>query len=202
MTARILVASHDAGGATSLAPVVARLRARATVEVWAHPLSAPALAPVDRTVESLQPEQARQAVRGFAPDLLPSGGAASTVVDAGHAEPAWLTDEDAAFARAARDGMPLVMDFWAEWCAACIELDHQTWNQAEVLALAERFVPVKMDMTARNDRNKARNERYGVIGMPTVIFFDSEGNELERFSGFKDARAMAAVMERVLARVQ
>ena len=73
MTARILVASHDAGGATSLAPVVARLRARATVEVWAHPLSAPALAPVDRTVESLQPEQARQAVRGFAPDLLLTG---------------------------------------------------------------------------------------------------------------------------------
>ncbi|HRX51692.1 MAG TPA: cytochrome c biogenesis protein CcdA [Candidatus Krumholzibacteria bacterium] len=141
-------------------------------------------------------------LRGFAPDLLPTGGAATVAADAGHAEPAWLTDEDTAFARAARDGMPVVMDFWAEWCAACIELDHQTWNQAEVLALAERFVPVKMDMTARNDRNKARNERYGVIGMPTVIFFDSEGNELERFSGFKDARAMAAVMERVLARVQ
>lgn len=142
-------------------------------------------------------------LRGFAPELLPvGGGVAGEEAGAAHAEPAWLADEAEAFARAAREGMPVVMDFWAEWCAACIELDHQTWNQPEVLALAERFVPVKMDMTARNDRNKARNERFGVIGMPTVIFFDSAGNELERFSGFKDARAMVAVMERVLDRVE
>jgi len=140
-------------------------------------------------------------LRGFAPELLPAGGGGATVA-AAHDEPAWIGDEAEGFARAAREGKPVVMDFWAEWCAACIELDHQTWNQPEVLALAERFVPVKMDMTERNERNRARNERFGVIGMPTVIFFDSEGNELERFSGFKNARDMVAVMERVLDRVQ
>lgn len=140
-------------------------------------------------------------MRGFVPDLLPAGGGVVAAAES-HAEPAWLGDETEGFARAAREGKPVVMDFWAEWCAACIELDHQTWNRPEVLALAERFVPVKMDMTARNDRNRARNERFGVIGMPTVIFFDSEGNELERFSGFKNARDMVAVMERVLDRVR
>lgn len=140
-------------------------------------------------------------MRGFVPDLLPAGGGVVAAAES-HAEPAWLGDETEGFARAAREGKPVVMDFWAEWCAACIELDHQTWNRPEVLALAERFVPVKMDMTARNDRNRARNERFGVIGMPTVIFFDSKGNELERFSGFKNARDMVAVMERVLDRVR
>ncbi|MBT5415209.1 MAG: hypothetical protein HOH66_07235 [Rhodospirillaceae bacterium] len=73
MTARILVASHDAGGATALEPVVARLRKRATVEVWAHPLSAPALGGADRITERLGPREASEVVRDFHPDLLLTG---------------------------------------------------------------------------------------------------------------------------------
>ncbi len=136
-------------------------------------------------------------LRGFAPHLLPAGAPVAGET-AAHVEPAWLSDEDAAFARAAADGKPLVMDFWAEWCAACIELDHKTWNQPEVLELANGFVALKMDLTARTPANDALTDKYGVVGMPTVIFFDPDGNELERFSGFKDADDVAAIMDRVL----
>jgi len=134
---------------------------------------------------------------GFAPDLLPRAGGTAAVQSV--AEPEWIRDDAAGFASARESGTPVMMDFWAEWCAACKELDHETYNQPEILALAARFTSIKMDVTERNDTNRALLERYQVRGMPTVIFFDSDGRELERFSGFKDAAALAPIMERVLA---
>ncbi len=141
-------------------------------------------------------------LRGFAPGLLPAGGPAPATEAEVHLEPDWIMDEDAGFAAAAETGKPLMMDFWAEWCAACIELDHKTYNQDEILRLAQSFVAVKMDMTKRSPENDAITRRHKVVGMPTVIFFDSQGNELERFSGFMNAADLSEVMERVLANVR
>jgi len=138
-------------------------------------------------------------LRGFAPDLLPASGAAPTVGETTHREPAWLGDETEGFAEAAATAKPLMMDFWAEWCAACVELDHKTYNQDEILRLAHSFVAVKMDMTKRSPENDAISRRHQVVGMPTVIFFDARGNELERFSGFINAADLSAIMTRVLA---
>lgn len=140
-------------------------------------------------------------LRGMAPGLLPAGGA-GVVAESAHVEPAWIWDETEGFAKASAEGKPVMMDFWAEWCAACIELDHQTYNQTRILDLAERFVSIKMDMTERNEANDERNRRFSVIGMPTVIFFAPDGTEIERFSGFKDADDMAVVMERVLTAIR
>jgi thioredoxin:protein disulfide reductase len=137
-------------------------------------------------------------LNGLAPGLLPAGSGGGVVSEEAHQEPAWIMDETDGFAEAARDGKPVMMDFYADWCAACLELDHQTYNQTEILDLANSFVSIKMDLTARSEVNSARNRKYQVVGMPTVIFFDSNGKELERFSGFKDADDMAEVMQRVL----
>jgi thiol:disulfide interchange protein DsbD len=136
-------------------------------------------------------------LRGLAPGLLPAAGTGAAA-ESVRAEPAWVHDEAEGFALAAATGRPVMMDFWAEWCAACLELDHQTYNRPEILELAERFVSIKMDMTARTPENAARTSRFRTIGMPTVIFFDSAGNELERFSGFRSAQDLAEIMRRVL----
>ncbi len=137
-------------------------------------------------------------LKGFAPGLLPAGGPAAIVAEAEHKEPHWIWDEAEGFAQAAAEGKPVMMDFWAEWCVACNELDHFTYNQPEILALAEDMVSIKMDMTKNNEANKAILNKYEVYGMPTVIFFDSQGKELERFSGFISADDMAPYMQRAL----
>jgi thioredoxin:protein disulfide reductase len=139
-------------------------------------------------------------LRGFAPGLLPSGGGVATgTTAAAHVEPDWIWDMDAGFAEAAASGKPVMMDFWAEWCAACKELDHKTYNQPEILSLAAQFTSIKVDMTEKSEANAAVQKHYGVVGMPTVIFFDSAGNELTRFAGFKKAEDLAPILEQVLA---
>jgi thiol:disulfide interchange protein DsbD len=125
--------------------------------------------------------------------------AATGTASAVQNEPDWiLNDVEGAFDKAAFEGKPLMMDFYADWCVACVELDHKTYNQPEVLSRAEKFVNLKMDFTSQDEWSRRMTEQYGVLGMPTVIFFDSEGHELQRFVGFKNARAVSEIMDAVL----
>lgn len=124
----------------------------------------------------------------------PPNGAAAAV----KSSPDWIiNDEEAAFSQAAAEGKPLMMDFYADWCAACVELDHKTYNQPLVQDRAQRFICLKMDFTRQNDWSRSMTEKYQVKGMPTVIFFDSQGREKERFVGFKNAEEVAVIMDRI-----
>ena len=83
---------------------------------------------------------------------------------------------DAALARARGRAQPVMIDFFAEWCAACKELDRETYVAAEVVAEAERFVRIKVDGTDEDGCcDWARfYERFGVKGLPTVAFIRPE----------------------------
>ena len=93
----------------------------------------------------------------------------------------WIHSEEEGFQLAGTLGKPLVLDFYADWCAACHELDEKTWPDPRVRQALERFVPVKLDLTARREENELLRKKYRVIGMPTVIVMDAAGKELARF---------------------
>jgi len=116
---------------------------------------------------------------------------------AAHAEPAWRINDEAALAEAQAQGQPVIMDFWATWCAACIELDEKTWIDSRVLEESKRFVAVKMDLTKNDAFASEVRARRQVVGMPTVIFYDSQGNEATRFSGFKSPDEVLRIMQGV-----
>ena len=88
-------------------------------------------------------------------------------------------------ARAA-EHRPVMIDFFAEWCAACKELDRETYVAPAVVAEAERFVRIKVDGTNAQDPVDALYQRFGVNGLPTVAFVSSEGQVLDdpRVTGF------------------
>jgi thiol:disulfide interchange protein DsbD len=90
----------------------------------------------------------------------------------------WLHDEPAALARARAEGRPVVVDFWADWCVACKELDRTAWADPAVREELDRFVLVKIDATEETPEVVAAWEKYGILGMPTVLFIDSKGREL------------------------
>ncbi len=90
---------------------------------------------------------------------------------------AWLHDEPAAIALARAERRPLLVDFWAEWCVACKELDRFVWSDPRVQAKAARFVALKLDGTSDSPAFQALVAKYAVAGMPTVVFVDAQGRE-------------------------
>jgi len=103
----------------------------------------------------------------------------------------WLHAEPEAVAQARAEGRPVIVDFWAEWCTACKELDKIAWADPRVREAAARFVKVKVDGTEERPDIQAIQERYQVQGMPTVVFIDSAGRQLpERIIGAVDAEEM------------
>jgi thiol:disulfide interchange protein DsbD len=103
----------------------------------------------------------------------------------------WLHAEPEAVALARAEGRPVIVDFWAEWCTACKELDKIAWADPRVREAAARFVKVKVDGTEEHPDVQAIQERYQVQGMPTVVFIDSSGKQLpERIIGAVGAEEM------------
>ncbi|HSD19260.1 MAG TPA: cytochrome c biogenesis protein CcdA [Anaeromyxobacter sp.] len=111
---------------------------------------------------------------------------------------AWLHSEEEAIALAKAEGRPVIIDFWAEWCTACRELDKIAWADPRVREEAGRFVAVKLDGTDGSDAFQALTEKYGIVGMPTVIFIDPRGREVpERVTGAIAAEEMIGKLRAV-----
>ena len=91
---------------------------------------------------------------------------------------------ETARAKALTEGKPLLMDFTADWCAACKEIERRTFPDERVQEAAGRYISVKLDMTNDSDPAVERTfERFGIRGLPTLILFDSAGEEAKRFFG-------------------
>lgn len=92
---------------------------------------------------------------------------------------------------------PLLIDFAAEWCIPCREMDHTTYVDPDVVREAERFRMIRADISQENDATTELVERYAVRGVPTVILFSSDGQEERRMVGYVGADAMLAAMREV-----
>ncbi len=91
----------------------------------------------------------------------------------------WLNDEAAGLSRAAAQNQPVMIDFTAEWCAACKKLERETFIAPDVIKMSEQFVCVRIDFTdAAEPEVRYLQKKYGVRGLPTIIFADSQGNVL------------------------
>jgi thiol:disulfide interchange protein DsbD len=110
-----------------------------------------------------------------------------------------LDSFDAALARARAEGRPVMIDFFAEWCAACKELDRFTYVSPEVVGEADRFLNIKVDGTQEEEDVTALYERFGVQGLPTVAFISSTGEILEdpRVTGFLEPHQFVVELRKV-----
>ena len=97
-------------------------------------------------------------------------------------------------------GKPIIIDFWATWCAYCRKLDREVWNVPEVVAESLRYIAIKIDATRPDDDDMAAvKEMFRVPGLPTVAFIDSSGRILNgrTLSGWHEAPTFLEVMRSI-----
>ncbi|MFH1562700.1 MAG: thioredoxin family protein [Nitrospirota bacterium] len=92
------------------------------------------------------------------------------------------------------EGKPLMVDFEASWCGWCKKLDETTYKDTQVIALSKKFIPVKVDC----DTDRVTPQKYGVRGLPTIIFMDSAGQILHQIVGYRGAEGFALEMKKVV----
>jgi thioredoxin:protein disulfide reductase len=94
----------------------------------------------------------------------------------------WLGNPDTAYAQAADQHKPLIIDFYADWCIPCIEWDKTTFSDEKVKQhIIENFVPLKLDCTDNSKTCDELFDRYEVIGSPTILLTDQQGKSFDEF---------------------
>ncbi|HXG84199.1 MAG TPA: thioredoxin family protein [Pyrinomonadaceae bacterium] len=106
----------------------------------------------------------------------------------------WLTDYKTANKLAVDTGKPMLLDFTANWCKPCREMEKDFWSRADVIELSKDFVCVKVDL----EKNKSLVEKYVVATLPNVILTDSWGNGVEFHRGF-GINGVREITEKLLA---
>jgi len=122
-----------------------------------------------------------------------AGDAAATVFDSGPHFDRVISVADLD-QRLQSAGRPVMLDFYADWCVSCKEMEAQTFVDPAVHAKLDKALLLRADVTANSDDDRALLKRFHLFGPPGLIFFDAQGRELEaaRVVGFQDAPRFAA----------
>ncbi len=100
-------------------------------------------------------------------------------------------------ARIAGATKPVMLDFYADWCVSCKEMEKFTFADPQVAAKMKEFTLLKADVTANNDDDKALLKRFGLFGPPGIIFFkDGKENTDLRVVGYQPASQFLGVLEK------
>lgn len=99
-------------------------------------------------------------------------------------------------------GKPVMLDFYADWCVSCKEMEKFTFTKPEVHAALGGYTLLKADVTANDEADQTLLKHFGLFGPPATIFFDANGQEKrgQRLIGFESADKFVARVARAGAR--
>jgi thiol:disulfide interchange protein DsbD len=100
-------------------------------------------------------------------------------------------------AKLAAPGKPVMLDFYADWCVSCKEMEAFTFSDARVKAKFDRMLLLQADVTANSAEHKALLKRFSLFGPPGIIFFDAQGRELRglRVIGYQNAERFLKTLQ-------
>ncbi|BBP46667.1 thiol:disulfide interchange protein DsbD [Thiosulfatimonas sediminis] len=98
-------------------------------------------------------------------------------------------------------GKPVMLDFYADWCVSCKEMEQFTFSDQKVQRALEGVTLLKADVTANDDLDKALMKRFGIIGPPAILFFENgQEHKAQRVVGFKNADDFSQTIQRAFTR--
>jgi thiol:disulfide interchange protein DsbD len=115
----------------------------------------------------------------------------------------WVINFEEGLKKGMELGKPILIDFYADWCPPCVELDKRTFSRSEVREKGEEFVMIKVDCSFDDENCQKATEQYHVVGWPTVLFLRPNGEPipgLQWVGGFANGPTMLSLMEQALAK--
>lgn len=121
-----------------------------------------------------------------------------SIIPSEKSSPDWKKFSETDFQNAVSNNQKIVIDFYADWCIPCKELDALTFSDKKVIEELKNFTAFKVDMTQTlsEETEKIRN-KFNIVGMPTILIIDSKGNEVERLTGFVNAEEFLKKLQKV-----
>ncbi|MBH0032686.1 MULTISPECIES: protein-disulfide reductase DsbD [unclassified Pseudoalteromonas] len=115
-----------------------------------------------------------------------------------------LAELKEAVAQASNEGRMVMVDLYADWCVACKEFEHYTFPDAKVQSEFSHYQLIQVDLTNSDNKTIELMEEYTVFGLPSILFFNTQGKELttQRVTGFLNAEDFATHLATVRASAQ
>jgi thiol:disulfide interchange protein DsbD len=142
------------------------------------------------------------AARGATDPLRPlASPAAAAAAELPFARVANLAELDRAVRSAAADSHAVMLDFYADWCASCKEMERYTFSNPQVHEALTHLTLLRADVTANSADDQALLKRFGIFGPPTIAFYGSDGRERANFRvvGYMKAPEFAKLLARATA---
>lgn len=112
--------------------------------------------------------------------------------------PDWEKFEISSYEMALANNNKIIIDFYADWCIPCKELDALTFSDPRVIDEMKNFSIFKVDMTQTlSEEAENLRKQFNILGMPTVLLIDSNGNEVNRLTGFVNANEFLKLIQNV-----
>ncbi|MCB1875651.1 MAG: protein-disulfide reductase DsbD [Chromatiales bacterium] len=111
-----------------------------------------------------------------------------------------VDDLDREIAAASQRGMPAMLDFYADWCVSCKEMEKYTFSDPEVQQALANTVLLQADVTANDEQDQALLKRFGLFGPPSILFYGADGQERKgyRLVGYLEAEKFRAHAEQAI----
>lgn len=112
--------------------------------------------------------------------------------------PNWEKYTTTSYEVALQNNEKILIDFYADWCIPCKELDALTFSDKNVINALSDFKTFKVDMTkSLSEETTLIREKFNIVGMPTILFINSKGNEVKRITGFMNAEEFQKLINNV-----
>lgn len=114
----------------------------------------------------------------------------------------WQKYEKNYFEQAIKSGKPILIDFFADWCAACKELESETFSDPRVQVLASNFILIKFDATNDSPELTELKKQFSIQGLPTIIFYNKKGEWENSFTltAFENPTLFSERLRKVLSK--